>query len=115
MDAMKFFEERERMCLAHPVACKGCPLSEKFIGICLVWCVKHPEEAIAVVEQWANEHPRQTRQSEFLKHYPNARLDNNGVVDIPPCRIESKFFSEGRCNSTSCSACRREFWMQEVE
>lgn len=99
---MKFFEERERMCLAHPVACKGCPLSEKFIGICLVWCVKHPEEAIAVVEQWANEHPRQTRQSEFLKHYPNARLDNNGVVDIPPCRMKGT--SATSRNAGSCRA-----------
>ena len=115
MDAMKFFEERDRMCFAHPIVCNGCPLSEKFIGICLVWCVKHPEEAIAVVEQWAKEHPVKTRQSEFLKHYPGARIDQNtGVLDICPMKIFGSA-TKINCNVQPCFACEAKFWLAEIE
>ncbi len=30
--------------------------------------------SVKYVEQWAAEHPIKTRQSEFLKHYPDARI-----------------------------------------
>lgn len=113
MDALRFFKERERMCFAHPVVCKGCPLSEKFSGICLVWCANHTEEAIAVVEKWAREHPRKTRQSEFLKQWPNASV-SEGVLNIDPCSVDTEF-EHSLCGEDKCAQCRREFWMQEVE
>lgn len=112
MDAMKFFEERDRMCFAHPIVCNGCPLSEKFIGICLVWCVKHPEEASAVVEQWAKEHPVKTRQSVFLEHYPDARIFS-GCLNACPRDVFGD--TEINCNNQSCIACKKEFWLSEAE
>lgn len=50
-----------------------------------------------------------TRQSEFLKAYPNANVSR-----IQPCAIEGKNF---RCCdvSESCLECTRAYWAQEVE
>lgn len=50
-----------------------------------------------------------TRQSEFLKAYPNAN-----VLGIQPCAIEGESF---RCRDESepCSECARAYWKQEVK
>lgn len=72
------------------------------------------EELVAEVEQWAKEHPAKTRQSVFLKQWPNA-VTNNGVLNLTPCNIDQSLYDIQRCNGADCSKCRREFWMQEVE
>lgn len=110
MDAIKFIAERNRMCKSS-ASCVGCMLSNKASGLCTKWCFEHPDEAVAAVEQWANEHPRKTRQSEFLKQWPNAKA-GNGVLFCPK-NVDTKF----QCCITvkRCDDCRREFWMQEVE
>lgn len=77
-----------------------------------------PEDVVSEVEQWSKEHPRKTRQSEFLKHYPNVELDGNGIINISPCRVDPKqypFNGEDCRKFRSCGDCLREFWMQEVE
>lgn len=50
-----------------------------------------------------------TRQSEFLKMYPNAN-----VLGIQPCTIEGKSF---QCSNEykSCSECIDAYWSREVE
>lgn len=61
MDVVKFFEERNRMC--HSNNCSSCPMSESFKEIgypyikCRDFAYEHPEEAVGVVEKWAEEHP----------------------------------------------------------
>lgn len=101
MDAMKFIEERNRMCGT---------MSEVW-GVDAAQIVKNTEE-------WAAAHPRKTRQSEFLKQWPEAELDTSGAVAICPTILSSDYRSANkRCKhtGTACSDCRKEYWMQEVE
>ena len=73
--------------------------------------VESIEEMISIVEQWAKGHPSKTRQSEFLKMFPNAPL-YRGVVSIPPCSIEKEM--RGNCLMRDCFECRRTYWLTEV-
>lgn len=118
MDAVDFITERNRMCKSS-ASCAECVLSNKVIGLCTKWCFEHPEEVVAAVEQWANEHPRKTRQSEFLKMFPNVDLDSEGVINILPCQMDTKRYpvndNGGGCKTAPCVICKQEFWMQEVE
>lgn len=111
MDAVKFMKERNRMCKASG-ACAGCALRDKATGLCPKWCFEHPEEAVAAVEKWAEEHPIKTRQSEFLKQWPNASADEDGVLFCPKT-VDSAHICY--CKDKGCVVCRREFWLQEVE
>ena len=117
MDAVEFLVERKRLCSSYK-GCVGCPFGA---AECVVRDMKSEdncERIVTAVEQWSKEHPRKTRQSVFLKQYPNVRLDTNGIIDISPCRMDSKqhpFNGKDCCKFESCDACRREFWMKEVE
>ena len=107
MDAVKFLQERNRM-YESGAATPGIGLEDDY----------DPVIAVKVVEKWSAAHPRKTRQSVFLEQFPNARLDTNGIIDIPPCQVDQKQHpSNGKdcCKFQSCGDCRREFWMQEVE
>lgn len=77
------------------------------------------EGMVKAAEQWAAEHPAQTRQSVFLEQYPEARLSKDGVLLICPRTISSAYRNEeGTCNIANhgtCADCRREFWLAEVE
>lgn len=118
MDAVKFIKERDRMCDSL-FGCEGCPANsqENGFGICYVATKSQytPEQQIEIVEKWSNEHPRKTRQRVFLEKYPNARVNTKGTVDIWPCAVEKDMSNVRHCNSLSCSDCRQEFWLQEVE
>lgn len=60
-------------------------------------------------------HPRKTRQSVFLEQYPQADIDNTGLLILCPKRISVDIRVTADCMRQRCSDCRREFWMQEVE
>ena len=117
MDALEFLRERRRMCNSYRNY-EGCPLED---GKCVVSSGAPDEDykrIIAAVEQWSKEHPRKTRQSVFLRQYPEAEIDVNGVVGLCPMSISAAYRdSDGGCNCPEilCRDCRREFWMQEVE
>ena len=99
MDAVKFIEERNRMCGT---------MSEMW-GVDAAQIVKNTEE-------WSAAHPRKTRQSVFLEQYPNARPADDGVLTFCPKRFDFHISCLAECHSLKkCSDCRREFWMQEVE
>lgn len=121
MDAVKFLEERNRMCKSFAPDCEGCRVdkAKPVVDECFRWILDNPERAVQIVEEWYAAHPRKTRQSVFLKQWPNARIDENGVVAIMPCRMNAKEFrtEDGVCNrhGKHCDDCCREFWMQEVE
>lgn len=101
MDAVKFIEERNRMCGT---------MSEVW-GVDAAQIVKNTEE-------WSAAHPLKTRQSVFLEQWPEAIVGDDGVLRVCPGPIfpsgRSAYNGCVRHNST-CSDCRREFWMQEVE
>lgn len=77
-----------------------------------------PVIAVKVVEEWSAAHPRKTRQSVFLEQFPNVELDGNGIINISPCKVDTNqypFNGKNCCKFQACVACRREFWLQEVE
>lgn len=116
MDAVKFIEERNRMCKSFGDRCTGCPASN---GGCAVGqeSTLDATDQVAIVEEWSAANPRKTRQSVFLEHYPEARFDEYGVLRFCPSDISAAHrYSEG-CGypEQMCTDCRREFWMQEVE
>ncbi len=113
MDAVEFVKTLGRMCNVECSKCEFWKRRSNFES-CTVWQKNHPEEAVAIVEQWAAEHPVKTRQSEFLKHYPGARINNaDGLPMASPCDLDGKL--EGKCEGIHCQECRRKFWLAEVE
>lgn len=116
MDAVKFMKERNRMCKASS-ACAGCALHDKATGLCPKWCFENPEEAVAAVEKWAKEHPRKTRQSEFLKMFPNVMLNSDGQPYMCPRTLDNAYHPDSNCilDVDVCRRCREKFWNQEVE
>lgn len=117
MDAVKFIEERNRMCMACH-RCVGCKAYDEDSDYCRVdiESSEKPDGQVSIVEQWAKEHPRKTRQSVFLEQYPEVEIDECGHLQLCPKRISADCRSRYRdCANRVCKDCRREFWMQEVE
>lgn len=74
--------------------------------------------AVKFVERWDAEHPVKTRQSEFLKQWPEADVDENGVLQTCPALISASHRDQtGGCATLSnkCENCRKAFWFTEVE
>ena len=83
-----------------------------------IWGMNDAERLVQIVEEWAKEHPRKTRQSEFLEQWPEARVDKDGILFVCPAGIVKSLRNEhGGCTNpmVDCRKCRREFWTQEVE
>lgn len=113
MDAVKFLEERARMC-GH--GCKNCPTSDDKCDIYKPDC--DYESLVKAVEVWAADHPRKTRQDVFLEQWPDALTYADGVLSICPNRVVNWHRGAvGECidGAQMCADCRREFWMEEVE
>ena len=119
MDAVKFLQERARMCNSFSPDCEGCRAEEEkpVMSECCLWMFENPERAVKIVEEWSAAHPRKTRQSVFLEQWPDADIGANGVVAISPCSFLKEYRQESKCRAPgiTCDNCRREFWMQEVE
>ena len=116
MDAVEFFKTVDRLC--ENQSCRECPVCKE--GVCMVMnmvridggLVESIEETVSKVEQWAKDHPVKTRQSEFLKLFPNATIDeDNGILCIKPCTIDE---SIGCTNGKGCDDCYRKYWLTEV-
>lgn len=123
MDTVKFIEERNRMCKSFDDVCTGCPafnIRNDGLRCCAVGqeSTLDAMAQIDIVEKWSVAHPRKTRQSVFLEQYPEAILNEFGVLRICPMEISADYRDHDRgCKNIGkkCSDCRREFWMQEVE
>lgn len=106
MDAVKFIEEHRRM---YKVTGKHLPTLAEGIPA---------EDVVKEVEEWSTAHPRKTRQSVFLEHYPEASISTHGVLPVCPCPISASHRNAGGGCATidrRCDDCRKEYWMQEVE
>ena len=120
MDAVKFIEERNRMCESFGDECTGCPASNACSNackneLCCAFYLGSTLDAtaqIAIVEEWSAVHQRKTRQSVFLEQYPEADL-STGTVNICPNSLYEGKFDCARYQN--CLSCKREFWSQEVE
>lgn len=113
MDAVEFFKTVNRLCKNQ--GCNECPICNKKDGACMVGfdddSIKNIEETISKVEQWEKEHPVNTRQSKFLRMFPNADLCRD-VIDISPCSIEKEM--RKCCGDRDCGECKRTYWLAEV-
>lgn len=126
MDAVEFFQTVNRLCKNR--SCAGCPICKK--GMCKDMCmvrrtvmlgdasVESIEEMISIVEQWAKDHPVKTRQSKFLKVFPNAYLET--ITRLLPCSLDSTL-KPLRCAkygylsiTCRCDRCRDDYWNEEV-
>lgn len=81
--------------------------------VCSVLCDSYtPESIVKELEEWCKEHTPKTRQTKFLKEWPDTALDGNGVIAIEPCTLNRKFHDVD-CDYADCAACRKEFWTIE--
>ena len=118
MDAVEFVKTLGRMCNDK---CTKCEFGSKgnVFESCTDWQKAHPKEAVAIVEQWAAEHPVKTRQSVFLERYPEAAISKDGAIAICPLAISAAYrHGNGACNkgnSDTCADCKRQFWSAEAE
>lgn len=67
------------------------------------------------VEEWAKEHPIKTRQTEFIKMFPNVPIRYDGYVDITPCSLDVEVYKKCSESSMGCDKCYKEFWGKEVK
>ena len=115
MDAVKFINEYRRICSLK--SCMECPLNE--VGCPITVQKEKAEEIVDIVEKWSTEHPLKTRQSEFLKLFPNALWSDDGVLRIRPCDIDTKKhrMTGEFCENvnTNCGKCRKMFWLEPLD
>lgn len=117
MEALEFLKERKRMC-SYYVSCIGCPLVMAKCFVVGTTSDEDCERIIATVETWSKEHPRKTRQSVFLEHFPEAEMTKDGVISICPVGVSAAYRDDhGYCANPSrhCADCRKEYWTQEVK
>ena len=108
MDAVEYLIELKRLCNQYE-GCHGCPF-EKEKSMCVIPAIlEEPEKVVKTVEKWSEEHPVKTRQSEFLKMFPNVpKLF--GHVDICPKELGEKIVCDAYCGK-----CKEAYWLAEVE
>lgn len=121
MDAVRYLEEARRMCrLFLNVACAGCPALINrqycmFSDVIVNYGTK-TTDAVKIVEEWSDAHPRKTRQSVFLEQWPEAEIDKSGCLMLCPMTVSAERRNRHEeCTTLVCSDCRRKFWMHEVE
>lgn len=113
MDAVEFLKTLSRMCNCE---CCNCEFRKRLsvFETCTSWRKTHPEEAVAIAEKWAKEHPVKTRQSVFFEQWPDARIHKeDGLPMASPCDLDGKL--AGKCEGITCPECRKKFWLAEVE
>lgn len=126
MDAVAYFKAYARMCDSFDSKdnvtgkpCVGCPLDDIGRGCHMNDLTNNAEECVAAVEKWAKEHPVKTRQSEFLKQYPEAEIGDDGLPGVDPCQLYKEIANveiyDGYCNKYGCTDCRRDFWLAETK
>lgn len=69
------------------------------------------DKANEIILKWREEHPVKTRQDEFLKMFPNARIVA-GTVAVCPKDIETAYAC--KAVNSNCINCRKSYWLAEV-
>ena len=116
MDAVEFLKEKERMCKKTDF-CVNCPAYRENNGYdvpCDEFMNEYPKEYVSCVEKWSAEHPAKTRQSEFLKMFPNTPLCENGSIAICPLDVDC-YAKCSEKQGLGCPDCKKEYWLAEVE
>lgn len=82
-----YFAEKRRMTkgaknVLCKLGCSNCPLcsiNNNKGQSCTAFEMLYPEKVIEIVQKWSDEHQQKTFLTEFLKNYPNAKLDDDGA------------------------------------
>lgn len=125
MEAVEFLKEAKRYCRW----CKNTTQDGKkrLCEVCYFEKLNdifdlHPmayRKFVEMVEQWTKEHPVKTRQSEFLKMFPEASMLNDEYLSICPAQLSSECRDKetGGCYDPGmdCGKCKRDFWLKEIE
>ena len=114
MDAVEFLKALGRLCNNY-LCGDNCPLIDS--------CDDESDDGyvrkVQIVEQWVKEHSEKTRQSEFLKQWPDAEISDDGLPAIAPCQLDVRFIhgkTQKGCEDRGvCNKCRRDFWLKEVK
>ena len=115
MTAVEFLQKMRRMCDSFDVKCDtGCPLQDlkRKINkaICREAITDCPEEAVAIVQKWAEEHPVKTRMSDFFEKHPNATKREDGRPLV--CAFYIGYEARERCEpNENCLVC----WNKPLE
>lgn len=112
-----YFAEKRRMTKRAKnglckLGCSNCPLcsiNNNKGQSCTAFEMLYPEKAIEIVQRWSDEHPQRTYLSEFLKHYPNAHLNDDGTP-AGECLYRLGLMRLDDCNK-GCVKC----WNQHIE
>lgn len=116
-----YFAEKQRMTKKHKLnhggyACKlncaDCPLSHLNNGstmLCSDFETIYPEKAVAIIQKWSDEHPQKTFVTEFLKNYPHAVVNGDGIPNSV-CPYDLGLMNKHDCRKT-CIEC----WNQAIE
>lgn len=120
MDAKEFAYSLRRLCKYYGSKCydvenlgdesANCPLAKYECQDVL----NMEDEVFDIVEYWAEQHPeepKKTRQSEFLKIFPNAKMwtDDKFLKACPKDLDSTK-----ECSSL-CYDCCKKYWGEEIE
>ena len=110
MDAVEFLKAFGRLCNNY-LCGDNCPLIDSCDDVSDDGYVRK----VQIVEKWAKEHPVKTRQSEFLKMFPNASVGYNGTLVICPSQADTKAVTECVRSERNCDKCKRDFWLKEIK
>lgn len=110
MDAVEFYRQFARYCSSS--YCGKCTIVES----CKTKSKdgRDAEKLVRTIEQWAKDHPVKTRQSEFLKMFPNAQMVNIERTFCIAHFDSTKVCKESIPSDEKCIACRYRFWNEEV-
>lgn len=112
--------EYARMCSKYAILdCNHCPLSHNNNGLncdCGDFIRAFTNEANEIILKWCEEHPIKTRQSEFLKMFPNAGI-YKGAISICPYTIDCDYDCKNKENYVDfdCTGCKKNYWLAEVD
>lgn len=121
MDAIEYIKEAKRLCESRGV-CESvsgkCPLLDEnrhcTADICTADIIEKAEKVVQIVEGWAKDNPIKTRQSEFLKMFPNAETDKSGILIFCPRKFDPENINSVHCHRHGCLECRNNYWLTEV-
>lgn len=115
METRDFLSAMTRICSDKVKCTDECPVQ--------FFCVKNYdkntkddiEKVEKVVKEWLKDHPLKTRQTEFLKKFPNAAV-GYGTIDILPCKLDKTLAED--CDGghpRECVECKNAYWSEVIE
>lgn len=124
MDVLEYEKARIRMCrtmILEKGGCEACPLYNVLKRKCGFAASIIPNPDIDTIKnnvdrviKWAKDHPVKTRQSEFLKLFPNTKIDSGVIIFCPRNFLPEVEKNEYCKGNKSCRECRKDYWLTEV-